>query len=167
MEKRKDSTIRKATISGALTTYEYNLDETEKDFVVTHPLKSGKTGAVIDVKVPKLKKILIRGEVDTLAIRLADKDNNDIRWDTRIKIAQKVRGREEIVIVELPYSDINALKIDKGEIVNKEYEEYYRFKKGMNIYIHHNEHLKIYAVSPDRDIEENIRLHLDVSIGIF
>jgi len=150
-----------------MTTYERNLDETDTDFVVTYPLKAGETGAVIEVKVPELQKMLIRCEVDTLAIRLADKDNNDIKWDTHIKIAHKVRGREEIVIDELPYSDINAQKINKGKIVNKEHEEYYRFKKDMNIYIGLEEYLKIYAISPDRDIEENIRLHLDVSIGIF
>lgn len=170
MGKRKIKINRRAVFSGALTTYEHILYETEADYVTIHKLKSGETGVVINIKIPKLQKILIRSEIDALAIRLADKDNNDIQWNTKIKIIKEKRNGEEIVIDELIYSKINAQKTEAKNdnilIINKKYEEYYRFKKYVNIYISRGEHLKICVISPDRDIE-TINLLLDVNIGIF
>lgn len=149
-----------------LASFNRCIDESEISYVSIYTLKQGEEGTVLDITVPskpEIYKMSIEGKKSKLAIRLADKDNNDINWNTKVKIIKEHNKKDEL-IDEVPYSYINTQEIINNEIDNKEFEEFYTFNKSFTI--SNEDHLKIYIINPDKDIEIT-RLMLDIKISIY
>lgn len=157
------------------------VDKRYKDIVTTNSLKTGESGPVITIKVPKGKKIKIIGITDpilddknyahTLITRLSDRDDNAIDFMTKIVITHE-KSDDSVIISKLFYCDINMIvastlyndpDLKKGTIFYrlKNDLEWYRFKN--TIILNEDEKLIISAISPNRNIE-NIKFAIYANI---
>ncbi len=148
------------------------INERYKDIVTTNRLKSGKTGPIITIKVPKGRKIKIIGTTDpcindkndayTLVTRLSDRDDSAIDFMTKMVITHE-RSNDTVTISKPFYCDINMIsdsslyedpdlkkKITLYALKNQ--TRWYRFKN--TVILNEEEKLVISAINPNRDIEK-------------
>lgn len=148
------------------------IDKRYKEIVTTNSLKTGETGPVITIKVPKGKKIKIVGITDpvlddknnahTLVTRLSDRDDKAIDFMTKVTMTHE-KSDSTVTISKLFYCDINMITtstlykdpdLTKGTTFYrlKTDLEWYRFKD--TIILNEDEKLVINAISPNRNIEK-------------
>lgn len=165
------------------------LDERNHHLVTTNGVKKNEESVddndnynnqVIDIRCPAGHKISIMGVqqvprgVDTrvvhsLRARIADSEDNEIPFDTRIRIA-KIRPSTEVVqIARIFYGDINLTKQSVTSDLNpinlliyKTDNEWYKFHQGMEI--NGEEHLEISVIDPVNIDARYVRLALDCDI---
>jgi len=146
-----------------------NIDE-HSEVVTTRSLAKGAVGTVIDIRCPCRYIISIAGReqfpeyTHILTVRLANKDNVEISPDTRIKIIKEKVSQAIVVIDYFLYKDISATEFMKdlpNEI--KECDNLFRFNN--SIELNGSEHLQIYAINSDIDIDtDHINLSLDIDL---
>ena len=148
------------------------IDTKYKDIVTTNSLKTGETGPVITIKVPKGKKIKIVGITDhilddkndahTLITRLSDIDDKAIDFMTKMVITHE-KSDDSVTISKPFYCDINMIAtstlykdpdLTQGTTFYrlKTDREWYRFKD--TIILNEDEKLVISAISPNRNIDK-------------
>jgi hypothetical protein len=156
-------------------TYAICIDEIDKryeEIVTTNNLKTGETGPVITIKVPKGKKIKIVGITDpvledkndanTLVTRLSDRDDNAIDFMTKVVITHE-KSDGTVTISKLFYCDINMITTSTlykdPDLTNG--TTFYRLKTDLEWYIfkdtiilNEDEKLVISAISPNMNIEK-------------
>ncbi len=147
------------------------IDERYKEIVTTNSIKTGETGPVITIKVPKGKKIKIVGTTDpilddknnahTLITRFSDIDDKVIDFMTKVIITHE-KSDNSVTISKLYYCDINMIAkytlykdpdLTKGTTFYrlKTDLEWYRFKD--TVILNEDEKLVISTISPNRNIE--------------
>lgn len=165
------------------------LDERNHRLVTTNGVKKNEenidgnnnyNNQVIDIRCPAGQKISIMGVhqvprgVDTrvahsLRARIADNEDNEIPFDTRIRIT-KIRPSTEVVqIARIFYGDINLTKQSVTSDLNpinlliyKTDNEWYKFHQGIEI--NGEEHLEISVIDSVNIDARHVRLALDCDI---
>lgn len=136
-------------------------------------LKANTEGTVIDLVCPPGRIISIMGKenklsdnnkieiVPFLEVRFTNTIGEDIDPNTHIKILKKKILRKDIELYDVQYKDISIL--DYSDSVNKfkSYTNLFRFKDG--IALKGEDHLKLYVINPDIDIN-NVKFNLGVDL---
>lgn len=148
-----------------------NIDE-NSEVVTTRSLSKGTTGKIIDIRCPCSYIISIAGREQSpenahvLTVRLTNKDNVEISPDTRIKIIKEKVSQAIAVIDYYFYKDVCMTEfIKEKDLPNeiKECDNLFRFNN--SIELNGEEHLQIYAINPDIDIDaSHINLSLDIDL---
>ncbi len=147
------------------------LDEDNTRIIERYDLQSGTTGEVFSVQCPVGQKMSIMGTMQTqdvyrahvLRIRLADEDDVDIPFNTRVDIVKEKPSEEVLWIARAFYADFSMTKMSArlGQIpVYKADAEMYRFRQGIEL--NGPECLKIRVRNCERNIaSRNIRIAID------
>lgn len=146
-----------------------NIDE-RSEVITTRSLAKDTVGTVINIRCPCRYIISIAGReqfpehTHTLTVRLANRDNVEIAPDTRIKIIKEKVSLAMLVIDYVFYKDISITEFMKdSQNETKKCDKLFRFNN--SIELNGNEHLQIYAINPDIDIDANhINLSLDIDL---
>lgn len=160
------------------TRSQITLDEHHNRIVTVDNASRNSNGRVIDVRCPIGQKISIMGmqQVPTGAdariahsfrARLADEEDNEIPYDTLIRITKEKVSEEIIQIARLFYADINLTTIpnlDSPDVLSyKTDDQWHRF--GQGIELNGQERLKLYVIDCESNIiARNCRFVLDCDI---
>lgn len=123
------------------------IDELSTNYVLLHGVRSGTTGNVIEIVVPRGQKISVMGtqqlrkgqdgkEAYPLMVRLADKDDNEVHSFTKMRIVKACTMGSVTNLARVFYADINMMKGNSGSSDNmklKTENEWYRFKGGFEL----------------------------------
>jgi hypothetical protein len=131
------------------------IDELSTNYVLMHGVRSGTTGNVIEIVVPRGQKISVMGtqqlrkgqdgkEAYPLMVRLADKDDNEVHSCTKMRIVKTCTMSSVTNLARVFYADINMIKGGGGSgdgsdcscsnsIKFKTENEWYRFKGGFEL----------------------------------
>ena len=152
-----------------------HIDETSEIVTATN-LTKGNVGKVVDIRCPSRYKIFILGRnqlpknitddvhLHTLALGLADNNNNEISPDTRIRISKEKPSLEMMLLTTMLYKDIT--KTDYFKILPngiKPNNKLYKFNN--SIQLNGEEHLNIDVIQPDLDIyNSSTELYLEIDL---
>lgn len=163
------------------------IDELNTNIVTLQSVDANTTGWAIDIKAPANQKISIQGvnqvsggadaqSAHSLRVRFADSAENELAFNTKIRITKEKSSGATINLARIFYSDINHTKQAGAEnATTTEYKidnEWYRFKQGIEI--NGEQRLRIYIIntlgtiaqlnSPQDVLAPNISLALDCDL---
>lgn len=141
------------------------LDELNTNIVTTQAVAAGATGWAIDVRAPAGQKITLMGTqqvgagadartAHALRVRFADSSENELGFNTKIRITKEKSSEAVIQLARIFYADINLVKNPGGQggvaggsqpVVYKTDPEWYRFKQGVEL--NGEQRLRIYIVN--------------------
>ena len=166
------SDIRKHFTSKGYTLEQLCVDETSET-VTTFNLVKGAIGTVADIRCPARYKIFIPGRnqlpegsdtntANTIKVRFADSDNNEIAPDTRIRISIAKPSEAIIMVANMLYKDITITDYQKKlPHKMKSYDKWYRFNQ--SVLVNGSGHLRIEVINPNINIDaKNVKLSLDI-----
>lgn len=125
-------------------------------------LKAGNDGTVLDIKCPAGLIISVNGiegvpsgyemeKIRPLEIKLTDSNGKEIGPDTCIKIFKHKLLKKDVQIGQVSYRDISMTDYSDSKNLFKDYNELYRFGKGIEI--KGEDSLRLYVINPDVDID--------------
>lgn len=141
------------------------LDEHNNRIVTVDNANINSNGQVIDVRCPAGQKISIMGVqqlppgtdarmAHSFRARLADEEDNEILYDTKISIRKEKTSEEIVQVARLFYADINLTtrpNLDSPDILSyKTDDQQYKFRQGIEL--NGEDHLKLYAENCESDI---------------
>jgi len=136
------------------------LDELNTNIVSTHAVAAGTTDWAIDVKAPAGQKITMMGTqqvgagadartAHALRIRFADTSENELNFNTKIRITKEKSSEAVVQLARIFYADVNLTKVPGGPAATttqyKTDPEWYRFKQGVEL--NGEQRMKIYVVN--------------------
>ena len=153
-----------------------HIDETS-EIVTVHDLGEDCSGNVIDIRCPSRYKIFILGRnqlpknapsdvtaLHTLALRLADLNDNEISPDSRIKIIKNKPSLEMTMCATMLYKDVAKTEYSKI-LPNRTKSDSKLYKFNNSIQMNGEDHLSIYVSQPNLSISHsNTRLDLDIDL---
>lgn len=163
------------------TREQINLDETS-EIVTTRSLAKGVSGYVVDIRCPARYKIIIVGKnqlqerqegidsendsenAHSLVVRFANSNNDEVAPDTRIRTTKEKVSGDMTTIGVMLYEDITVTDYQKdNQEKMKSPDKWYKFDQGIKL--NGEEHLRIYVINPDIDIDaKNVKLGLDIDL---
>lgn len=158
------------------------LDEHYNRIVTVDNANRNSNGQVIDIRCPAGQRISIMGvqQVPTGAdariahsfrARLANEEDNEIPYNTRISITKEKTTEEIVQLARLFYSDINLTFEPEGSSPDRPLEslrlktddQQYKFRQGIEL--NGEDHLKLHAIDCESNIvARNCRFALDCDI---
>ena len=153
-----------------------HIDETS-EIVTTYDLGKDSVGKVIDIRCPSRYKIFILGRnqspknplpgaisLHTLALRLADLNDNEISPDIRIKIIKEKPSLDMIMCTTMLYKDVTKTEYSKI-LSNRTKPDNKLYKFNNSIQMNGEDHLSIEVIKPNVDINHsNTKLYLDIDL---
>lgn len=154
------------------------LDEHNNRIVTVDSANRNSNGQVIDVRCPAGQKISIMGTqqvqrgadartAHSFRARLANEEDNEIPYDTRIRITKEKISEEIIQVARLFYADINLTtrpNLNSPDLLSyKTDDQQHKFKQGIEL--NGQDHLKLYVENCESDIvARNCRFALECDI---
>ena len=163
------------------------LDELNTNIVTVQAVAAGATGWAIDVRSPAGQKITLMGTqqvgagadartAHALRIRFADSSENELAFNTKIRITKEKSSEAVIQLARVFYADVNLTKqagaANTATVTYKNDPEWYRFKQGVEL--NGEQRLRIYIVNTLGTIAQaavtanmptaNMRFALDVDL---
>lgn len=125
-------------------------------------LKAGNDGTVLDIKCPAGLIISVNGvegvpsgyeieKIRPLEIKLADSNGREIGPDTFIKIFKHKLLKKDVQIGQVLYRDISMTDFSDSQNLFKDYNDLYRFGKGIEI--KGEDSLRLHVTNPNVDID--------------
>ncbi len=139
-----------------------NIYENLSALVTINSLKKADEGIVIDIKCPPGNIMSFIGiksfsedyrieDIPPFEIKLADSNGEEIDENTKIKILKNKILRKPEEICEVLYKDISMTNYSESPNKFKNYNELFRFDRGIEL--KGEDHLKLYVINPDKDID--------------
>lgn len=165
------------------------LDELNTNIVTLQAVAASATNWAIDVRAPAGQKITIQGvqqisagadarSAHAMRIRFADSSENELAYNTKIRITKEKSSEAVVQLARIFYADINLTKIPGGQAANttqyKTDPEWFRFKQGVEL--NGEQRLRVYIVNtlgtvaaaqvaaPQNIPTANIRFSLDCDL---
>lgn len=170
------------------------LDELNTNIVTTQAVAASATGWAIDVRSPAGQKITLMGTqqvgagadartAHALRIRFADSSENELAFNTKIRITKEKSSEAVIQLARIFYADVNLVKqpgnqggvaAGSSPVTYKTDPEWYRFKQGVEL--NGEQRLRIYIVNtlgtvaaaqvaaPQNMPTANMRFALDIDL---
>ncbi len=146
--------------------------ENLSSLVTINNLKANNEGIILDIMCPPGMIISIQGiksypenynieKIPPFEIRLADHTGEEIDPETKINILKNKILRKSEEVCNLSYKDISMTNFSKSPNKFKSYVELYRFEHGIEL--KGEDHLKIYVINPDIDIN-NVKFNLGTDL---
>lgn len=140
--------------------------------VIIDGLKANDEGIVINIMCPPGILIGIPGiksfpedyhieNIRPFEIKLANSNGEEIDPETKIKILKNKILRKPDEICNLSYKDISMTNFSTSPNMFKTHSELYRFVHGIEL--KGEDHLKIYVINPDIDIN-NVKFNLGIDL---
>lgn len=136
------------------------LDELNTNIVTTQAVAASATGWAIDVRAPAGQKITIMGTQQVMAgadartahalrIRFADSSENELAYNTKIRITKEKSSEAIVQLARVFYADLNLTKIPGGQAATttqyKTDPEWFRFKQGVEL--NGEQRMRVYIVN--------------------
>jgi hypothetical protein len=136
------------------------LDELNTNLVTLFGVAASATGVAIDVRAPAGQKISVMGTqqiprgadartAHALRIRFADSSDNELAFNTKIRVTKEKTSEAIVQLARVFYADINLTKIPGGAgATTTQYKtdlEWYRFKQGVEL--NGEQHLRVYIIN--------------------
>jgi len=136
------------------------LDEINTNIVTLQAVAAGATGWAIDVRAPAGQKITMMGTsqvsggadartAHALRIRFADSSENELAFNTKIRITKEKSSEAVTQLARVFYADVNLTKqagaANLATVTYKTDPEWYRFGQGVEL--NGEQRLRIYIVN--------------------
>lgn len=136
------------------------LDELNTNIVTLQAVAANATNWAIDVRAPAGQKITIMGtqqisagadarSAHSLRIRFADSSENELAFNTKIRITKEKSSEAVVQLARIFYADVNLTKIPGTSSANttqyKNDPEWYRFKQGVEL--NGEQRMRIYIIN--------------------
>lgn len=141
------------------------LDELNTNIVTLQQVAAGATGWAIDVRSPAGQKITIMGAqqvgagadartAHALRIRFADTSENELAFNTKIRITKEKSSEAVVQLARIFYADVNltkqpgaagAVAAGSQPVTYKTDLEWYRFKQGVEL--NGEQRLRVYVIN--------------------
>ena len=146
--------------------------ENLSSIVTINNLKANNEGTVLDIVCPTGRMVGIPGiksfpegysieRIRPFELRLTNLHGEEIDPNTKIKILKNKILRKPAEIYEISYKDISMTNYSESPNQFKNYSEVYKFDQ--SIELKGEDHLKIYVINPNIDIEI-IKFNLGVDL---
>jgi len=137
-----------------------SIDELNTNITTLQAVAAGATDWAIDVRAPAGQKITIQGaqqiaggadarSAHSLRIRFADSSENELAFNTKIRITKEKSSGATIELARVFYADVNLTKqagaANLATVTYKNDPEWYRFKQGVEL--NGEQRLRIYIVN--------------------
>ncbi len=171
-----------------------SLDEINTNIVTTQAVAANATNWAIDVRAPAGQKITIMGTqqvsagadartAHALRIRFADSSENELAFNTKIRITKEKSSEAVVQLARVFYADVNLTKqpgnqggvaAGSSPVTYKTDLEWFRFKQGIEL--NGEQRLRIYIVNtlgtvaaaqvaaPQNMPTANMRFSLDIDL---
>lgn len=154
-------------VKESMTIYEYL-----PKLVTINNLKANNSGIILDILCPPGIIISIPGiksypenynieDIYPFEIKLANSNGEELDQNIEIKIFKNKILRKDVEIFNTSYKYISTVNYSNSQNKFKTYKELYRFDNGIEL--KDEDHLKIYVVNPDIDINI-VKFNLGVDI---
>lgn len=136
------------------------LDELNTNIVTLQAVAASATGWAIDVRAPAGQKITIMGtqqvpagadarSAHSMRIRFADSSENELAYNTKIRITKEKSSEAIVQLARIFYADINLTKVPGGQAATttqyKTDPEWFRFKQGVEL--NGEQRLRVYIIN--------------------
>lgn len=137
-----------------------SVDELNANIVTLQAVAASATNWAIDVRAPAGQKITIMGTqqisqgadartAHALRIRFADSAENELAFNTKIRITKESSSEKLTQLARVFYADVNLTKqagaANTATVVYKTDPEWYRFKQGIEL--NGEQRLRIYIIN--------------------
>lgn len=137
-----------------------SLDELNTNIVTRQAVAANATDWAIDVRAPAGQKITIQGtqqvgggadarSAHALRIRFADSAENELAFNTKIRITKEKSSEAVVQLARVFYADVNLTKqagaANTATVTYKNDPEWYRFKQGVEL--NGEQRLRIYIIN--------------------
>lgn len=137
-----------------------SVDELNTNIVTLQAVGANSTNWAIDIRSPAGQKITIQGaqqisggadarSAHALRIRFADSAENELAFNTKIRITKEKSSEAVVQLARVFYADVNLTKqagaANTATVTYKSDPEWYRFKQGVEL--NGEQRLRIYIIN--------------------